>query len=211
MVAAKPEDLLAFIDESKRPVRNRKTGKPDTTQWQYALAAVVIMRADLTLVRQQLQQIEADLNYKLHYHEMKSHTRRRNAIDAINSIAEWDGYIAETSKPIKPSGEKEHGARASQLKQAFVYLGIRGITQVAIETRVRPEAKHKTLDKNDLAMAKKLRDQKIIDARFHLEHVGKEETLLKIADLLASSRTDMLCARDEAIYPRIGHRVTSIK
>ncbi len=209
-MAGKPDDLIAFIDESKRPIRNRRTGKADTTQWHYVLAAVVIMRTDLDNVRRKILQIEADLNYELHYHEMKSHTRRRNAIDAIGEITEWESYITETNKPIKPGADYEHGARASQLRSCFSYLHSLEIKNLVLETRAMPNG-NQTLDAKDASVLEKLRHQTDIDNNFRLDHVTKNETILKIADLLASSRTDMLCAKDESIYPRIGHRATIIK
>ncbi len=211
-MAGQPDEFIAFIDESKRPMRNRRTGKVDITQWHYVLAVVIIMRIDLESVRQKILRIEADLNYELHYQEMKSNTRRCNAIEAIEQIKEWNGILFETMKPIGQSNAEEHRTRASQLKQSFQMLANNyQSTKVILETRAKRKTSRPTLDNKDIAVLQKLYATKKVARTFQIRHETKQEPILKIADLLASSRTDMLCVSDETIYPQIGHRVIIVK
>jgi len=200
--------LVAFIDESHRPVRDRKTGKADLSRWFYVIGVVVVFSDDIEACRQQLADIETKLGYELHYHDLKSPTRRTNAVDAIASLPSWDGFIIEDPKPIPQGGGYEQTARERLLYRGFPLLAGLGVTRVVLETRVRATTRQATLDERDRAVVVKLRQQGRLGDSFITRHTTKAESMLKLADMLASCRTDFLCARSEEIYPRIGHRVT---
>lgn len=113
------DDLVAFFDESHRPVRDRKTGKPDPTKWHYVMAAAVVFVSDIERCCERLVEIETKFGYGLHYSELNSGKRRRDTVDAICGIAEWEGYVFETPKPISPGGGYEQTARELNLNRRF--------------------------------------------------------------------------------------------
>ncbi len=202
--------LVAFIDESRKPLRHRKTGKPDHGRLYYVTAAAVLFRGDLEECRSALLRAEAGLGFDLHYSDLKSSTRRRTAVDAIAAVGDWEGYFYELAGPISGSPGAERKARFDQLSQAFQDLENVGVSHATLETRNRAAARNMTLDERDRALVVKLRQAGKISDNFEIAHSGKDEPMLKIADVLASSRTDLLCAKDESIFPRLAHRVTIV-
>ena len=104
--------LIAFLDESKKPVRDRSTGRVATGgDHYYVVAAAIVFASDLGDVRAQLSDIEAGLGYKLHYGDL-SHKRRVEAIEAVEAIDGWDGYIFETARPLSSRHYTERHVRA---------------------------------------------------------------------------------------------------
>ncbi len=68
-----------------------------------------------------------------------------------------------------------------------------------------------TLDQNDHKILQGLRDKGQVSPGFSINHAGKDELILGIADVIAGSRTDLLCAKNEATFPLLGHRVQAIR
>jgi hypothetical protein len=56
-------------------------------------------------------------------------------------------------------------------------------------------------------VVQKLLSRDLVPKTFSISHSGKDEPLLSLADIVAGARTDLACANNEAIYPRIAHLV----
>ena len=208
---SKPDDLVAFLDESHKPVRDRKTGKPDHGSLHYVTAAAVVFRGDLDHCRKQLLAIETELGFELHYGEtMKSHQRRKRVALALAGIDSWEGFIFETPKPITRKKGAERTARSAQLRKAYTFFDGEGIKRAILETRSRASVGRATLDDRDIALLQKMQSKGEVSRDLQISHASKEEPMLKIADFLASSRSDFLCSSDVSIYPLVGHRVSIV-
>lgn len=95
-----PTDLVAFFDESKKPVRDRATKKVVPNSEFYVVAGAVVLHGDLDGFRAQVAKLEADLGFTLHYYDLNSRARLTAAVEAIDSIEGWDTYLFETGAPI---------------------------------------------------------------------------------------------------------------
>ena len=201
-------DLVAFLDESKKPVRDRATGRPSASGDFYVVAAVIVLEGDLGDVRTQLAAIETGLGFGLHYRQLRSQRRRIAAIEAINEIGAWDGYLFETGRPLHPRHHSEHHIRAKTLTEAFTLLGAAGgVTEVTLETRAYPKRGFYQLDQKDHQVLQKLLTREQVPEEFRIHHTDKTEPVLKLADLLAGARSDFLCGVNEEVYARIAHRI----
>ena len=206
-------DLVAFIDESKKPARDRATGRVARTGDFYVVASVVTMEGDLEGHREQIAKLEVELGFKLHYGDLRSLERRVQAVEAIATIQGWEASVFESGKPIRASGGgAEHRIRAKALEAAFIDLGTDGgVDRVVLETRSQPSEGFHELDAKDHRVLQSLVTKAQVPPEFTISHASKDETLLSLADIVASSRTDMLCGKDDECYARIGHRVQKIR
>lgn len=201
-------DLIAFLDESKKPVRDRATGRTTAAGDFYVVAAAIVLEGDLNDIRSELTAIETQLGFDLHYRQLRSQRRRIAAIEAINEIGGWDGYMFETAQPLQARHHSEHHIRAKTLTEAFTHLGAAGgVTQVTLETRSYPKRGFYQLDQKDHQVLQKLLTRKQVPEEFRIRHTDKTEPVLKLADLLAGARSDFLCGVNEEVYARIAHRV----
>ena len=202
--------LIAFLDESKKPVRDRSTGRVATGgDHYYVVAAATVFASDLGDVRAQLSDIEAGLGYKLHYGDL-SHKRRVEAIEAVEAIDGWDGYIFETARPLSSRHYTERHVRAKTLIAAFVHMSTEGgVAQVVLETRADPKSGFDILDQHDHQVLQRLLSRKEVPEDLRISHDDKTEKVLQIADLLAGARSDFLCGINVDVYPLIGHRIQS--
>jgi len=202
-------DLVAFIDESKKPVRDLNTGKVSGSGDYYVVASAVVLDGDMDYQRAELNRLQTKLGFDLHYGDMKSDTRRRQAVDGIAAIENWDAYVFETESPIRAGGGAEHYARARLLRQAFSYLeGQAGVSRAVLETRDTPTKGLFDLNAKDHLVLRKLNDKAEVSRRFSIDHHDKSELILAIADIVAGTRTDWLCWKNREFYPLLGHRVT---
>lgn len=204
-------DLVAFMDESKKPVRDRSTGKVSDRGEYYVVAAAVVLNGDLDQIRGQIKAVEATLGWPLHHNELRTRQRRIATIEAISAIRDWDGYLFETARPL-PRQQNEHHVRAKLLEEAYMQLGAEdGVIEAVLESRADTKEQFKVLDKKDQQVREKLSTQKAIPASFRVRHDNKSEQLFQLADLIAGTRSDYLCGVNLDAYPLIAHRVTSTR
>ena len=128
-------ELVAFLDESRKPIRNPATRRVgDHGRKHYVVAAAVVIGGDISNIRSQLRQVEAGLGYPLHYRELST-ARRVKALGAIDGIDGWDGYLYETARPLPDAGYSEHHVRAKVIEQALTHLSSQGVVEAVLETR----------------------------------------------------------------------------
>lgn len=204
-------DLVAYLDESKKPMRDMATGRPSGKGEHYVVAAAVVIEGDSATIREAIVSIEARLGYRLHYADLRSRERRLAAIEELDRIPGWDGYLFETARPLPASGYSEHHIRAKTLTVAFTVLGVDvGVTRVILETRAAPKRGFTRLDENDRGVWQKLVTNKEVPADLRMDHADKTEPILAVVDILAGARSDFLCLSDQEAYPLIAHRIRSI-
>jgi hypothetical protein len=176
------------------------------------VASTVAFDGDLDDYRAKIAAAEADLGYKLHFSDLRSHTRRVNAVDAVVDLLEgWESHLFESSVPFRATAGAEHHARARLLEAAFTYLGTEaGVSRVVLETRAEPASGFDQLDTKDHRVLQKLHSRSQVPDGFSISHATKDELALGLADILAGARTDALCGKDDECYARLSHRVTKI-
>lgn len=202
-------DILAFLDESKKPMRDAATGKVAASGDHYVVAAAIVLRGDATTIRSQLRDLLEVVGHDLHYSHMSAR-RRAAALMGIADIAGWDGLIYETATPV-PARRSERRTRARILNAALPDLtGAHGVSIVTLETRAAPKKGFHTLDQHDHATWRSLIDRGLVTNRHTIAHGDKTEPLLWVADLLAGARSDHLCGTDRGTYPLVAHRVSHI-
>lgn len=200
--------LVAFLDESRKPVRDRVSGRPLEGSEHYLVAAAIMFDGDLTRVRKRILRIERDLGFRLHYTSLRKSGRRQAALSAIADIPDWDALIVETARPLPIRNNSERHVRAKVLREALRTLtATHGVAHVVLETRSSPVKGFRQLDEQDHQVLQSLRSRHEVPAALSIDHRGKSEPLLAIADLVAGSRTDALCWADRTAFPIIAHRV----
>jgi len=205
-------DLTAFLDESKKPVRDLATGRLSGAGDHYVVAGAIIIEGEILAIRRDVAEIEERFGYRLHYADLRSRQRRLDAIAALNEIPGWDAYLFETARPLLPQHHSEHHIRAKVLTAAFTHLANEvGISHTVLETRSHPRRGFTLLDQKDRQVLQKLHAQRTVPSDFRIAHADKTEKLLAIADVVAGARTDFLCRADLEAYPLLAHRVQSIK
>lgn len=203
--------IVGYLDESMKPVRDAKSGKVigSNPRYHYVVAAVVLLEEDTDSVRGSLVDIRTRLGFPLHYADLRSQQRRQDAIEAIDSLSEWDVYMFETEEPFRGS---EHHVRAKILESAFMHLrNSEKVQHLVLETRSHPDGGFEKLNENDHRVLRKLINKKEVSADFRISHDGKSESLLQIPDIIAGARSDHLCAVDREAYAMVSHRVRDIK
>ena len=204
-------ELVAFLDESRKPIRNPKTGRVgEPGRSYYVVAAAVVIDGDSPDIRNRLGRVEAGLGYPLHYRNLST-TRRIEAIAAIDGIDGWDGYLYETARPLPDAGYSEHHVRAKVIEEALTHLSSQGVVEAVLETRAGTNRRFLSLDDKDYDVLHRLQQQGTVPERFRISHDDKTETVLQIADLLAGARSDWLCEVNREAHARIGHRVHTIR
>jgi hypothetical protein len=204
-------DLIAFLDESRKPTRSRETGRAVSTAEHYVVAAAVVIEGDLDRLRAQVRDVESSLGYRLHYSDLRSRERRVDALQAIAGIPDWDAFVFETDRALPLRNNSEHHVRSRILSQAFLFLGRDlGVSHVVLETRSAPARGFDRLDRMDHQSLQSLRDRRMLAHDLRISHATKSEPLLAIADLVAGARSDELCWADRGAFPLVAHRVESI-
>lgn len=206
-MAAMDAELHGFIDESKKPVRDRQTGKVSGAGDFYVVAAAVVLRGDLRETRAELRALAGDLGVDLHYNEL-SRQRRIEAVERIAAIESWDGYLFETGRPLISRHNSERRLRAHTMTAAFTVLGTdEGVENLVLETRGKPSEGFTQLDDHDRQVLQRLKTKKQVPRSLSIDHATKAEPLLWLADVLAGARTDHLCNVHADIFPRVTHRI----
>ena len=203
--------LVGYLDESMKPVRDAKTGRVigSDLRHHYVVAAVVLFEEDIDPVRKRLGEIRNRLGFPLHYSDLRSKKRRQEAIEAIDSVSEWDVYVFETAEPFRG---KEHHVRAKILESAFMHLSTcEGVQRLVLETRSHPSGEFGQLDEKDHQVLHKLVNRGEVPADLEITHKGKSEPLLQVPDVVVGARSDHLCAADREAYAMVSHRVRDIK
>lgn len=205
-------DLVAFLDESRKPVRDRGSGRVSAQGEHYVVAAAVLIEGDLDAVRRRIRFMEADLGYRLHYSDLRSRERRRSALTALSAIPEWDAFVFETSRPLPLRNSSEHHIRSRIVSAAVLRLGVGlGVSRIVLETRGMPLRGFGQLDARDHQVLQSLRDRGEAPTLMRMSHADKSEPLLAIADLVAGARSDALCWTDLEAFPLVAHRVRAIE
>ncbi len=204
-------DLIAFLDESKKPVRDPATGRPSGRGDHYVVAAAIVIEGD-TDIRTAINEVERRLGFPLHYADLRSRGRRLAAIAELERIGGWEGYLFETARPLPVRRYSEHHIRAKTLEAAFTALHeVGGVSRIVLETRATPAKGFLELDEKDHAVLQRLLSREVVPGDFTIAHADKTERMLAIADVLAGARSDYLCFADQEAYPLIAHRVRSVK
>jgi hypothetical protein len=94
-------ELVAFLDESKKPVRSRATGKVAGRGEFYVVAGAVVFDGDIDDHRDQITKLEFELGFRLHYSDL-SMTRRIEAVEAVASLGRWEAHQIRV-EPADPS------------------------------------------------------------------------------------------------------------
>ena len=204
-------ESTAFLDESRKPTRNPATGRVDDSgRYYYVVAAAVVPDGDISNIRRQLERVEAEIGNHLHYRDLST-ARRAEALEAIDRIDGWDGYMFETARSLPDAHYNEHHVRAKVITEAFAHLGSEGVVEAVLETRAGTNKDFQPLDNKDHQVLRKLQRQGAVPNSFRIRHDDKTEAILQIADLLAGARSDALCGVNRETYYRIGHRVRATR
>jgi len=206
-------DLVAFLDESKKPVRNRATGNVAGTGSFYVVAGVTTFDGEIQALREQITKVEGGLGFELHYGHLRTANRRIRAVEAVATITGWEASVFESAEPIRTNGGgAEHRIRAKALEAAFVYLGTDGgVDRAVLETRSEPSEGFHQLDNKDHSVLQRLVAKDQVPGGFSISHANKDEPLLKLADVVAGARTDLLCGKGDECYAHLSHLVDKIE
>jgi len=205
-------ELVAFIDESRKPERDLASGRPSGRGEHYVVAVAILMAEDVAAVGRSISDVERRLGYVVHYADLRSWSRRRAVIAELDRIPEWDGYLFETAQPLSARNHSEHHVRAKILEAAFRFLAADvGVSRIILETRAAPKHGFTLLDDKDHQVLQKLLTRKAVPANLQITHADKTERVLAIADVVAGARSDFLCRTGLEAYPLIGHRIRATR
>lgn len=199
-------DLVAYLDESRKPMRNPKTRRVDDHELNhYVLAAVVVLDGDVSTL-DDLGRMSQQIGVPLHFRRI-SRRQRIEAIEGIASLDGWDGYLFETARAVADTSYSEHHVRAKMVEAALRRLSSEGVRRAVLETRSGQRQDFRILDEKDHQVLRRLRRQGIVPSSFRISHRDKGEPFLQVADLLAGARSDSLCHGDRESFARIAHRI----
>jgi hypothetical protein len=204
-------DLVAYIDESKKPIRDETSGKASSTHEYYVVAAAIVLSGEAEEVRIALASTVERLGFRLHYREFRSVQRRAEALDAISAIDGWEAYLFETAKPMSNRHNSEHHLRSKTLGAALSALSTDvGVHDIVLESRAHLAREFTSLDRSDNSVLKSLLDDGLVPPELSIRHSDKAEPLFQLPDLVAGARTDHLCGVDRQFYARIASRVRRV-
>lgn len=198
-------DIIAFVDESKKPVREPATGRADTSSYFYVATSVVTFDSDIEALRSLLNELSEQLSKPLHYSELSSR-QREHALSALCQSPDWEASVFETSKAFHKSTD-EHWVRARLLDQ-MLEEHTKDITHFVLEQRGKPGTDFDALNERDHQVFRRHQRRSNLETQITLEHRDKSEIMLAIPDLISGARTDFLCRRDTLPYTHISHRVS---
>ena len=201
-------DLVAYLDESRKPVRDPATGRVADGGEHYVVAAAVVFGTEADRIRASLLAIERDLGFALHYGELRSRARRIAVVDAIVLLPDWDGYLFETARPVDFRRRSEHAIRAAILAEAFPTLEVdAGVGSIVLESRAMVTDVAGVIDTKDLDVLRHVHKSGRVSGALQIGHAPKNEAILAIADVIAGARGDFICGADRGVYPRLAHRI----
>lgn len=200
-------DLTAYIDESCKPVRDRRTGRT-IPQQHYVAASAIILNGDEDRLRADLADLESAIGTPLHYYDLSA-TKRLDVVKRLADIDGWEGGSFETSNPYT-ARTNEHHVRAKVIGAALTLLPDKGASHVVLEARGVANTGYGKLNQKDHDVLYKLQRQKIVPASLRIEHRTKSESILAIADIVAGARTDHLCGVTDEPHALIAHRLDYI-
>lgn len=202
-------ELVAYLDESKKPVRNRATGKVSGDAEVYVVVAAIVFRGGQDAMRNSLKGIRSTVGAPLHYAELTDR-RRTHALQAVCELSGWDAYIFETAEP-RPVAHRESGVRDRALRTAVCMLaGDFGVRNFTLETRATAAKQFFRLDEDDHRTLSSLLSRGEVAADTRIVHDDKSENLLALPDLVAGARTDHLANKDSTPYSLVSHRVIEV-
>ena len=207
-----PCDLIAFLDESRKPVRDGRTGRVSGQGDHYVVVAAVVLAADAddcrSLIRAAATDAEATRKPRW---KLMSPTRRRMAVARLTELDHWDAIAYETAQPIRNRRVSDAKARSLILRRAFADLHWqRGVRRATLETRSKPSEGFVTHDRRDHQVLESLLSEHEVDSSFRITHAGKEEPLLWLADVPTDTRSDFLCGVDRELWSLMAHRVSAV-
>lgn len=201
--------MVAFLDESRKPVRDPETGRPIPSVLHYVVAAAIVLQGDAAQLRSSLRSVAHDVGRPLHYSDLGTDGRIQ-ALNALGELTGWEGLIYETNTPVSDR-VPERRTRARLLRVAFPDLTTRQEAQtVTLETRSTPRLGFHQLDEHDHSTWRSLIDRGSVPHGLTLRHGDKSDPLLWVPDLVAGARSDHLCATNRSNFPLISHRVSAI-
>lgn len=204
------DDLVAFVDESRKPVRHvgRQLGASRGSSF-YAVSAVILLRDDVDGVRRKLRDLAGLTPHGLHYRKLASAVRRDCVYD-INTMTEWDAIVVETNRAVPVRNDRQ--IRAAVLQSAFTTLWrVHGVREVVLESRAMITGQFARLDRDDELVAAHLRTVRVLPDDFDIAHGSKSDPALGLADLVVGARTDHLCGVDYGPWSLIAHRVRTLQ
>lgn len=201
-------DITAYIDESCKPVRDRRTRRPVARQ-HYVAASAITLTGDEERLRADLDELSRLLGAPLHYYDL-SRTQRIRAVQLLADVDGWEGGLFET-RTAYTSATSEHHARAKVVEAAFTTLPLMGASKIVLEARGTSTTGFGRLNQKDHDVLYKLQRQQRVPVSLRIEHRTKDEPILSIADLLAGARTDHLCGVADEPNALIAHRVLYVE
>lgn len=205
-------ELVAFVDESRKPVRDERTGAVAGSGDHYVVAAAVVMTGDVQSCREEVAAVAAAHNgaRPLRWKDLGKQ-RRRDVVMSLIDLDHWDALLYETKRPVSPRNLTDARVRALILRNALEDLSIvRGVVHATLETRSQPSKGFTTHDRRDNDVLQSLLSRGDVDPDFRISHDGKAESLLWIADAVAGARTDFKCGVDREMYSLMAHRIQAI-
>jgi len=208
----RPDDLIAFLDESRKPVRDGRTGRVSGRGDHYVVVAAVVLTADADDCRSRIRAAATNSEASRYWRwKLMSPSRRRRAVAGLTALDHWEAYAYETAQPMQRRRVSDARARSLILKRAFVDLDRQvGVHRATLETRSQPSERFDTHDRRDHQVLESLLSEDGVDPSFRITHAGKEEPLLWLADVLAGARSDFLCGVDREMWSLMAHRVSVV-
>lgn len=201
--------LRAFLDESRKPIRDGATGSVSPWGDHYVISASVVLEGMVDESRQYLKALRRQLGFPFHFSEL-GERRRHLVIEGLMSLDSWEGYVYESSQPLRRS-TPERRMRDRILRVAFQDLALGSeVREFTLESRATPKRGQWTLNRHDHSTFAKVMAKGLVPRGSSISHATKSEPILWIADVIASCRSDYLCGRDRSVFPLLAHRVRRI-
>lgn len=201
-------EIVAFLDESRKPVRDVVTGKVGGDE-AYVVVAAVVLRGAGGALQSALELASSEVGAALHYGDL-SITQQRRALQMIADIDEWDAYIFETVRPQRHL-QNDRGIRQKAVEGALAVLGAElGVRHFTLETRATPARGFDRLDQDDNRTLQSAIGRGLVHPDIRIQHATKAEPLLHLPDLVVGARSDFLTNKNREPYPFVAHRVTRI-
>ena len=109
--------LHAFLDESRKPIRDGATGGVSPRGDYYVISACVVLEGTVDESRQHLNALRRQLGFPFHFSQL-GERRQHLVVEGLMSLDSWDGYVYESSQPLRRS-TPERRMRDRILRAAF--------------------------------------------------------------------------------------------